>query len=229
MRPKIMRSILFLLLALPIASASSATRTLTEQEKATHVLNRLAYGARPGDVARVQSMGIQKYIEQQLRPELIDDSATDSRLSLLPSIRMSSNEIMARYPDPQDAAKRAGIQNPKADDKNAQASRNKLQNYMMQNGLQRPQQLLQELEAQKIIRGVYSERQLQEVMTDFWFNHFNVYWNKGQDKWLTTDYEMRAIRPNALGKFKNLLMATAKSPASMAVTRKRTFRKSPAP
>src|SRR6186713_603962 len=187
MRPKslYLRPILFVLLALPIANASSAPRALTEQEKATHVLNRLAFGPRPGDAARVQGMGVRQYIEQQLRPELINDSATDSRLSQLQSIRMETGTLMARYPDPQQAAQRAGIQNLKAD-KDSQANRSKLQNYMMQNGLERPQQLLQELQAQKIIRGVYSERQLQEVMTDFWFNHFNVYWNKGQDKWFTT-------------------------------------------
>jgi uncharacterized protein (DUF1800 family) len=215
MRPKPLRSILFLLLALPVANASSAPRTLTEQEKATHVLNRLAFGPRPGDVARVQSMGIRQYIEEQLHPEQINDSAVDSRLSQLPSIRMKTNELMARYPEPNQVAQRAGIQKPKADDQNTQANRKQLQTYMMQNGLERPQQLLQELQSQKIIRGVYSERQLQEVMTDFWFNHFNVYWNKGQDKYFTTDYEMNAIRPHAMGKFKDLLMATAKSPAML--------------
>src|SRR5215471_1187589 len=168
MRPKPMRSTLFLsfvLLALPIATASSAPRTLTEQEKVMHVLNRLAFGPRPGDVARVQQMGIRQYIEQQLHPEQIDDSAVDRQISQLSSIRMKTTELMARYPDPQQVAQRAGIQKPKADDKNAQANRNQLQTYMMQNGLERPQQLLQELESQKIIRGIYSERQLQEVMT----------------------------------------------------------------
>ena len=58
---------------------------------------------------------------------------------------------------------------------------------MMDNMLQRPQQLLQELISNRMVRGVHSERQLQEVMTDFWFNHFNVYWDKGADRWLTTD------------------------------------------
>src|SRR5678816_1026660 len=153
MRPKPMRSTLFffILLALPVASASSAPRTLTEQDKATHVLNRLAFGPRPGDVARVQSMGIRQYIEQQLHPEQINDSAVDNRLSQLPSIRMKTNELMARYPEPQQVAQRAGIQKPKADDKNPQANRSQLQSYMMQNGLERPQQLLQELQSQKII------------------------------------------------------------------------------
>jgi uncharacterized protein (DUF1800 family) len=52
-------------------------------------------------------------------------------------------------------------------------------------------------------------------MTDFWFNHFNIYWNKNADRWLTTGFEMHAIRPHVLGKFKDLLMATAKSPAML--------------
>ena len=65
---------------------------------------------------------------------------------------------------------------------------------------------------EQIVRGVYSERQLQEVMTDFWFNHFNVYWDKGADRWLTTDFEMNVIRPRVFGKFKDLLLATAQSP-----------------
>jgi uncharacterized protein (DUF1800 family) len=82
-------------------------------------------------------------------------------------------------------------------------------------GAEPPRKLLEELAAQKIIRAVHSERQLQEVMTDFWFNHFNIFWGKGVDRWLTTDFEMNAIRPNALGKFKDLLMATAKSPAML--------------
>ena len=210
-----MRSILLLLLVLPVVNASSAPRSLTDQEKITHVLNRLAFGPRPEDAARVQSMGIRAYIEQQLNPELINDSATDDRLSQLPSIHMTADELVARYPEPQQVAQRAGIPNPKAGDGNAQADRRKLQSYMLNNGLERPQKLLQELQAQKIIRGVYSERQLQEVMTDFWFNHFNVYWGKGQDKWFTTDYEMNVIRPRSLGKFKDLLMATAKSPAML--------------
>jgi len=209
-----MRSIVFLLLALPVLNASSAPREFTEEQKATHVLNRLGYGARPGDVARVEQMGIRQYIEQQLHPEQINDAATENRLTMFPSIHMAADELMARYPEPQQAAQRAGLQKPKAGD-NAKADRAQLQTFMMQNGLERPQLLLQELESQRVVRAVYSERQLQEVMTDFWFNHFNVNWKKGQDKWFTTDYEMNTIRPHAMGKFKDLLMATAKSPAML--------------
>jgi uncharacterized protein (DUF1800 family) len=93
--------------------------------------------------------------------------------------------------------------------------RQKVLAYFAQHGLRPPNELIQELQAQKIIRAVYSERQLQEVMADFWFNHFNIYWAKGADKWMTTDFEMSAIRPHTLGKFQDLLLATAKSPAML--------------
>jgi uncharacterized protein (DUF1800 family) len=86
---------------------------------------------------------------------------------------------------------------------------------MAANMLKQPAQLLQELIAHKVVRAVESERQLQEVMADFWFNHFNIYYNKGADRWLTTEFETKVIRPNALGKFKDLLLATAQSPAML--------------
>jgi hypothetical protein len=76
-------------------------------------------------------------------------------------------------------------------------------------------QIGQELSQAKMVRAILSERQLQEVMTDFWFNHFNIYVGKDSDQWYTTSYERDAIRKNALGKFGDLLLATAQSPAMM--------------
>jgi uncharacterized protein (DUF1800 family) len=75
--------------------------------------------------------------------------------------------------------------------------------------------VITELEQAKLLRAIYSERQLEEVMTDFWFNHFNVFIGKGPDRYLVTGYERDVIRPHALGKFKDLLVATAKSPAML--------------
>src|SRR5260370_14003051 len=75
--------------------------------------------------------------------------------------------------------------------------------------------VISELQQGKILRAVYSERQLEEVMTDFWFNHFNVYLNKDIDNYLVTSYERDAIRAHALGKFHDLLLATAQSPAML--------------
>jgi uncharacterized protein (DUF1800 family) len=76
-------------------------------------------------------------------------------------------------------------------------------------------QIINELSQGKILRAVLSERQLQEVMTDFWFNHFNIYIGKDSDQWYTTSYERDDIRKHALGKFRDLLVATATSPAMM--------------
>ena len=82
--------------------------------------------------------------------------------------------------------------------------------------LDNPQQVVgDELMQAKLLRAIYSERQLDEVMTDFWFNHFNVFLGKGADRYLVTSYERDVIRPHALGKFEDLLVATAKSPAML--------------
>jgi uncharacterized protein (DUF1800 family) len=79
----------------------------------------------------------------------------------------------------------------------------------------RPQRVVEELAMAKMTRAIYSERQLQQVMDDFWLNHFNVYAGKGEVKWYLTSYERDVIQPNAFGKFKDLLTATAKSPAML--------------
>src|SRR5947207_2122623 len=86
---------------------------------------------------------------------------------------------------------------------------------MRENGLENPQRIMYELDASRILRAVYSERQLQEVMVNFWENHFNVYAQKGADRWFLTSYDRDVIRPNALGNFRDLLEATAKSPAML--------------
>src|SRR6186713_1980151 len=158
-----------------------------------HLLNRMAFGPRPGDVQRVQDLGIDKYLEQQLHPDRIDDSSTENPLSHLNSIRLTTAQLLETYRPPRQA-------------------RQLQMRPMFQNA---PQQILLDLQAQKVIRAVHSRQQLQEVMADFWFNHFNVFWGKNADRWLTTNYEMEAIRPHVLGKFKDLLAATAKNPAML--------------
>jgi uncharacterized protein (DUF1800 family) len=159
----------------------------------THLLNRISFGPRPGESERVEDMGMDRYIEQQLHPERIDDSAVESRLARFKTLRMSNAELAQHYRPPRRARQ--------------PQTRNMLAGS--------PQEILQELQAQKIIRAVHSRRQLEEVMTDFWFNHFNVFWGKNADRWLTTNYEMKAIRPHVLGRFNDLLTATAKSPAML--------------
>jgi uncharacterized protein (DUF1800 family) len=207
-------------------TSSKATKSgLTEDQKIIHLLNRTGFGPRAGDVERVKRMGIDKYIDLQLHPERIDDSAIEARLANFPSLRMSLAEIQQKYPPPNLLARELGLRAGKktpllppgegADENAKRDYRQQVQAYYQENGLKPPQLLLQELQGQKIVRAAYSERQLQEVMTDFWFNHFNIFWAKNLDRDLTTNYEATVIRPNSLGKFKDLLMATAKSPAML--------------
>jgi uncharacterized protein (DUF1800 family) len=142
-----------------------------------HALNRLAYGPRPGDVERVQQMGLAAWIDQQLHPDAIDDSALKARLPEQPA-------RPARFDD-QMAARQWGRQS------------------------------VQALSAEKIMRAIYSERQLEEQLVDFWFNHFNVFAGKGRTSEWVADYDRTAIRPHVFGKFRDLLEATAKSPAML--------------
>jgi uncharacterized protein (DUF1800 family) len=316
-----------------------------EQKRALHALNRLTFGPRPGDVQRVMAIGVDNWINLQLHPEKIDDSALNARLEPFRTTRMSTRELAQNFPDgqeinqvmngkksmPSDAALRMVYQvqidrqqekrerqeaakntNPAAStmvagatpDMNGSADRAAMNPSTAGNDtpadastktavdnndatptarqkLTREQQLYTDLEVQqlpslpaderfkkilnmspsaqlsladsmrggkgqefldglppkqkeilqamnnpagvvtgelaqaKLLRAVYSERQLEEVMTDFWFNHFNVFVDKGVDRLLITSYERDVIRPRALGKFEDLLVATAKSPAML--------------
>jgi uncharacterized protein (DUF1800 family) len=279
---------------------------MDEHQRATHALNRLTFGPRPGDVDRVVAIGVDQWIELQLRPEKIDDSALAERLAPLRTLNMDTREIVTKFPPPQlikaaangrmslpkDPAERAiyeaqiermeqknqakaekAAEPVDASDENSMSDEQKMarrqarqyanakfdeimavpadqrmkavlqmtpdERQQFAQGL-RPEQKLKladsvspeqreqlmalrnpelvvvtELQQGKILRAAYSERQLDEVMTDFWFNHFNVFIGKGPDRYLTTAYERDVIRPHAMGKFKDLLMATAKSPAML--------------
>jgi uncharacterized protein (DUF1800 family) len=109
----------------------------------------------------------------------------------------------------------AGKNGDEMKDDDRAAYRRAIRDYYVQNNLRPPQQLTQELQASRILRAVYSERQLQEVMVDFWTNHFNVFAGKGADRWLLVSYDRDTIRPNTFGKFRDLLLATAQSPAML--------------
>jgi uncharacterized protein (DUF1800 family) len=337
----------------------------SDQKRALHALNRLAFGPRPGDLQQVMAMGADQWIDLQLHPEKINDNALDARLAPLRTVRMSTREITEEFPNPEeikqvmtgkksmpsDAARRAIVQvqiarqqqreerkeeatnnprtagqsekadsvpadnspakqpnaagdaaaNPAADDSSmkagegndsanamgnentmapaaaapkltaeerAQARRREERLYADLDVQQLPslspdqrfkkvlnmpveektafadslkggkgQDFLEGLDAKqkevllamnnplgvvtdelmqaKVLRAIYSERQLEEVMTDFWFNHFNVFVGKGGDRWLLPGYERDAIRPHVLGRFEDLLVATAKSPAML--------------
>jgi uncharacterized protein (DUF1800 family) len=327
-----------------------------EQRRALQALNRLTFGPRPGDVQQVMAMGVDRWIDLQLHPEKIDDSALNSQLEPFRTIRMSTKEIAENFPDPQeinqvmngkkampsDPAQRAiyevqlarrearkeqkeeaekiaadPVTTPKTADgserstaaaagrstamdpamngvvsdaansaagntgtavpessvkpgpeeeEQARLREEKLygdldvqqlpslppdqrykkilalpldelvmvadslrggkgQDFLEGLAPQQKETLLAlnyppgvvdgELTEAKLLRAIYSQRQLEEVMTDFWLNHFNVFVGKGLDRIMLTSYERDVLRPHALGRFENLLVATAKSPAML--------------
>ena len=302
-----------------------ASISLDAQKRTVHALNRLTFGPRPGDVERVTEIGVDKWIELQLHPDKIDDSALEARLAPFRTLSMGTKEIVENFPPeqvikqiadgkasmPRDPTKRAVYEaqlqryedkqerkqeavnsgsttvrstsetqgsvvankdSGTRDDSGKTADPDQMQrreerrlaNLKTQELLDLPadermkeilrmspedqralattkgakadalidgmspkqketlmalnnpeQVVVNELMQAKMLRAIYSERQLDEVMTDFWFNHFNIFINKGADRYLLTSYERDAIRPHVLGKFEDLLVATAKSPAML--------------
>ena len=289
---------------------------IDQTKRAVHTLNRLSFGPRPGDIDRVKSMGIDKWIDEQLRPEKIDDSAMQARLAGFLTLQMSAREMAEKFPPnqiikqvadgkmsiPHDPDERlvylASLDryDQKLANKQSKSSVNDAKQATQQNGdaadlpdeqvndaeRQRRREARQhgeltaeqiaslpanqriaamlrlpdgdrrdllrineqgrsrltegmnaadtevvqamrnptavvndELTQAKLLRAIYSNRQLEGVMTDFWFNHFNIYLNKGADHYYVTEYERDVIRPHALGKFKDLLKSTAHSPAML--------------
>ncbi len=167
-----------------------------------HLLNRIAFGPRAGDVEKVRAVGLKRHIDQQLHPEGVADPAIERRLSRLVTPGMSSREIAELFSPAARAARHSaanGSSAPPAPDRRVRA----------------PTDVMIELAEQKLLRAVYSERQLQEVLVDFWFNHFNVDGRKGPDRFMLAAYERETIRPHVLGRFRDLLEATARSPAML--------------
>jgi uncharacterized protein (DUF1800 family) len=257
------------------ARAGKSAAKLNEDQRILHVLNRLGFGARSGDVERVKAMGVDNYIAQQLFPDRIDDATTEAKLQNLETLRMSTAQLYEKYPQPGQllrqlqrkgdlpadlAAARdnrvkggANATNPNAAktgdanpsqgtgemqgpgmEKTSETAKNNtppanndanpmnnaeyrraVMEYFKENNLRPAQFMTGELQMSRILRAVYSERQLQEVMVDFWTNHFNVFAGKGADRWLLISYDRDTIRPHTLGKFSDLLRADAESPAML--------------
>lgn len=208
------------------ADTKESRKPLTEEQKINHVLNRLGFGARPGDVERVKTIGIQKYIEQQLDPAKITDNLAEGKLRNLEVFDMTTAEVFAKYPNPGallQAIDRAGnnqqnaaAQNPdEMSDKERQERQAKLRDLYQKYDLRPANQLVQQIGANRVLRAVYSEKQLQEVMVDFWQNHFNVFAGKAAVRWYIPSYERDVLRKNALGNFKDLVVGTAQHPAML--------------
>jgi uncharacterized protein (DUF1800 family) len=190
---------------------------LTEREAAAHLLSRFTYGATPGQVDEVVNMGLENWFEQQLRGTLADDSL-NQKLSTFDALKLSNAQIVNTFPNGGQILRMA-VRDGKVDKDSVKTDRkeyrDQLQAYMQQKGLRPQQELFRQFINQKVLRAAYSNNQLQEILTDFWFNHFNVSITKNDCAEYIPVYERDAIRPNVFGKFENLLLATAKSPAML--------------
>lgn len=194
-----------------LAAGAPAALPTTDARTALHVLNRITYGPRPGDIERVQRMGVERFIDQQLHPDTLEDRGLEGRLDRFETLQLTSRNIAEQFAIPALQARRAAQAKGGDTVPDAGAA------PPAANGLERVRANLPlaELADAKIVRAVYSERQLHEVLADFWFNHFNVDAKKGTTRFLLTEYEREAIRPHVLGHFRELLGATAKSPAML--------------
>ena len=271
---------------------SQFNKKLNKDQQILHVLNRLTFGPRPGDVEAVKKTGLKKWIDRQLHPEqMVESEALEARLAPLDSLRMTQAEAAAAYPPmqliravvrgrqalPEDPVARAAVERLSRRFKSQKSESGDLplepaaplsellpssQIRTLRTGtLDRKREILasipedkrdavviamppalrnqlmpaaepalrrrmvlanapgqvvaNDLMEAKLYRAIYSNRQLQEELADFWFNHFNVYLDKGADRFLAPTYEREAIRPRVLGRFRDLLEATATSPAML--------------
>jgi len=207
---------------LTAAKVPEATaKPLTEEQKIVHVLNRLAFGARPGDIERIKALGLQKYIDQQLDAASINDSTLESKVERLEIFDLSTSELFAKYPNPTallqmiDGNGAQAAAAPETTDKQRQERQQKLRELYLKYDLRPANQIVPQIISNRVLRAVYSERQLQEVMVDFWQNHFNVFAGKAAVRWYIPSYERDVLRKNALGNFKDLLVGTAQHPAML--------------
>jgi len=210
-------------LVFPLAPISG-DKKLTEEQKIIHVLNRLGFGARPGDIEKVKAIGLQKYIDQQLSPSTINDAVAESKVKNLEVFGMTTAEVFEKYPNPGALlqmleGRQNNQQQAKAPEEMTEQERQdrqaKLREYYTKYDLRPAGQMLPQIVSNRVLRAVYSERQLQEVMVDFWQNHFNVFSGKAAVRWYIPSYERDVIRKNALGNFKDLVVGTAMHPAML--------------
>ncbi|HTO92233.1 MAG TPA: DUF1800 domain-containing protein [Candidatus Sulfotelmatobacter sp.] len=200
------------ILAVAIAPPESATRAraddmaapdasrppLTARDSALIVLNRLAYGPRPGDVDRVASIGVMRWVNQQL--DAPRDRARQQIESQFAILRLDRQDLARKFVEARDAGKA-----DKADSLT----------MSMDPALREYRELTDQFQQLVVARAVTADNQLEEILADFWINHFNVFLGKNTDRFLLPSYVEKTIRPRVLGKFEDLLIATAESPAMM--------------
>ena len=218
---------LVLLIALPLAADELPWRQagLTERQAAAHLLDRLTFGPRPGDVDAVVEMGLEQWVERQLDSSL-GEGELDRRLAPLETIGLPAEEAAERFPNPgillrqlmrQGLIDETAIRAVESGDRGGpdEEMRQMMLSYATEKGYGSQRQLIGEAMVNKLFRAIYAENQLQEVLTDFWFNHFNVSITDNQSRNYVPSYEHDAIRPYVLADFRDMLGATARHPAML--------------
>ena len=194
----------------PPGYAQSHTSTVgADRSRAIHLLQRTTYGPRPQDIEAVLSTGVAGWLDLQLHPDRIDDAALDLLLAGVPIATMSFTDLLGQFPPGQVLRP---LRELAQNDSLPRSQRRKLRQEL---GERNPRKILTDMTSARLLRAVHSERQLEEMMTAFWFDHFNVFWGKGAARWMVSDYERTAIRPHVFGKFEDMVLATARHPAML--------------
>ena len=196
------------------AVATAEARELPADQQIIQALNRLTFGPRPGDVQRVRAIGLDKWIDQQIHPERISDDPLNTFVSRYSALNADQDDLLKQYVDQQ--RQRRELKRDRADTTKAMTADEMAAMQQLRQQQNSRRQVVTQLQSSRVARAVASERQLQEVMTDFWENHFNIYAAKGApEAYYLVDFDQNVIRPRALGKFRDLLEAVAKSPAML--------------
>ncbi len=199
--------------AAPMAASNVPAEPIPDDLRVVHVLNRLSLGPAPTDVDRVRRIGVQRYIHEQLNPDSIPETDGLVReIAGLDTLSMSPIALYIKYQVPINQARKSFAQERSM---SADAAAELQADPGVRAAQNRRKVVAQQAMAARMMRSLEGPRQLQEVMADFWFNHFNVFAGKGPGLIWVGAYEQQAIRPNTLGRFRDLLGATAKHPAML--------------
>ncbi|MGH7501835.1 MAG: DUF1800 domain-containing protein [Longimicrobiales bacterium] len=185
-----------------------AVGTGEDTARAVHLLSRATWGVRPADLTVILERGAGAWLAGQLEPDRIDETGLAKRLERFPLALANVSELI-----PEVERRRPVV--AEGDTAARRARADTVREERRAREMKSPQRILADLVGAKLTRAVHSERQLEDVMTDFWFNHFNIFFSKGLDQFLTGDYESRAIRPHVFGTFEEMLVATAEHPAML--------------
>jgi len=191
----------------PDPAEAKSPGVVADTVRARHLLSRATYGVTPDDLARILEIGREAWLEEQLHPERIDDRGLEARLAMLPAATMDVEALVEAYPPPRRLREELGV-DPADPGGIPPEVRREIRRRS-------PRRMAAELAGARLVRAVHSERQLEAVMTEFWFDHFNVFFGDGPVRWLVADFEREAIRPHVFGRFEEMLLATARHPAML--------------